>query len=359
MAEPEPIIQRIVVEFDDREAQERLARFNDAQARTTERGVGGAASAGAVQMGAFKGGLLAVEAAASLATRAVAGLQRAFNTLKAPVNLGASFQAQIAFIRTLGQELPRGFEAGALELQTRLPQLGADINRALYDAISAGIDPGKALGFVEAASAAAVAGGTDLVKATNTLTTATNAFTELGGDAAKAGDILFATIRAGKTTFEELAATDLGASMASLSVRLAESGALLAEFTKRGQNTSVSLNTIQAIVASIAQPTQEAAREFDRLGVKVGAAALKERGLTAILRDLNTAAGGNVEVISRLTDRKEALRGLLPLLTGGFDAYEKTLRMVETTTGATAQAAREQDNTFEGMQRRLDALVRG
>ena len=190
MAEPEPIIQRIVVEFDDREAQERLARFNDAQARTTERGVGGAASAGAVQMGAFKGGLLAVEAAASLATRAVAGLQRAFNTLKAPVNLGASFQAQIAFIRTLGQELPRGFEAGALELQTRLPQLGADINRALYDAISAGIDPGKALGFVEAASAAAVAGGTDLVKATNTLTTATNAFTELGGDAAKAGDDL-------------------------------------------------------------------------------------------------------------------------------------------------------------------------
>lgn len=366
------IVETIVVRVDDQQASKAYDGLEESQRDLAKavRSLEGAIkdSLGGVEREArdadkgvkrLNATILNLDAALGLAEKGVKALQKGFNALRAPIDLATGFEAGVAQIRTLGQDLAADFDEQLLALAKDLPQTAGDLTRATYDAISAGIAPTNVIDFIRSTSNAAVAGGADLTEATGVLTTAVNAFPELAGDASRAADILFATVRAGVTDFRQLAATDVGASLAGFGVRLDEVGALLAEFTKRGMSTSEALTTIQAITKSVVNPVGKAAKVFNDLGVEVGASALRSKGLTAILAEVNEAAGGNVDVIASLTRRQEAMRGLLPLLTGGFEQYAATLDTVRATQGATAESAAIMANTAQGAHARFRSLTEG
>lgn len=366
------VVETIKFEVDDRDASRaydgleasqrdlaRAVKSLESGIRDTFGGMGREAKGADRSVSKLNATLLNTDAALSLAQKGVEALRKGFDALRQPVDLATGFEAGVAQIRTLGQDLAGDFDEQLLTLAKDLPQTAGDLTRATYDAISAGIAPTNVIDFIRSTSQAAVAGGADLTESVGVLTTAVNAFPELAGDASRAADILFATVRAGVTDFRQLAATDIGAGLAGMGVRLDEVGALLAEFTKRGMSTSEALTTIQALTKSIVSPAGKAAATFKRLGVETGAAALKSKGLTAILTEINTAAGGNVEVIASLTKRQEALRGLVPLLTGGFEQYAATLETVRATQGATAESAAIMANTAQGAQARFRSLTEG
>lgn len=332
---------------------------DDAMRRAEAGFTGSEKAAGSAERAFTKTGasLVTLDAALSLAERGLHALQRGFDALRAPVGLAIDFEKGVAQIRTLGADLAADFDAQLREAAKRLPQTAGDLTRATYDAISAGISGANVIAFIESASNAAVAGSTDLTAAVRALTTGVNAFTENAGDASKVSDQLFAIVRQGVTDFSQLAATDLDASLATLGVKLAEVGGATVVLTKRGQSTSMALTTLRNVVASIATPTAEAAKEYQRLGVEVGVAALQERGLTAVLADIAKATGGQASELAKLTDNQEAQRGLLVLAGAANREYAASVDAVRNSTGETARAAQEMAQTTAGAQQRFASLV--
>lgn len=326
----------------------RIAGAQDALVKSTGRVDGGLTKTAA--------NLLSLDAALSLAERGVRALQAGFNALKAPVGLAVGFEREVQQVRTLGADLGADFDAQLRALGVRLGRRGADLARASYDAISAGIQPERLGAFVETAALAATAGAGEVTDAVQVLTTGVNAFKEVGGDATTIADQLFATIRLGVTDFGKLAATDIGASVGQFA-QFAEVGAQLAVLTKRGQSTSEALTTVRSIVDSLIAPSAQAAKEFKRLGVETGAAALQSKGLTTILGEIQRATGGSVAEITKLSGRMEAQAGLILLAGEGFEEYIDTLAQVRGSAGATAQAAALMAETSAAAQARFAALI--
>ena len=101
-----------------------------------------------------------VDSAVNLASRAWHGLQRAMDAASGPVGLAIAFEHEFGQIQTLTDGAGDALEQGLLDLAGRVPQTAGDITKAAYQAISAGIDPTEAIGFLDAASKLAVAGAT-------------------------------------------------------------------------------------------------------------------------------------------------------------------------------------------------------
>ena len=201
----------------------------------------------------LKAGLVNVAAALQIAQAAVGALAAAMGALKAPVDLAISFEREFALISTLSTKVGKDLEQGLLDLASRVPQSAADITKATYQAISAGIDPGNVVEFLDAASKAAVAGNTSLTESVEALTTSVNAFKSQGVTAARASDALFATVKAGVTTFGELnASLGQASAVATYGVSIEEVGAAVASLTKLGFSTSDAITRINAAVKAVA-----------------------------------------------------------------------------------------------------------
>ena len=113
-------------------------------------------------------------------------------------------------VATLAPEVEANIGAlkkGVLGLSTELGTNAVESTKALYQAISAGVPAGSAIDFLKTASKAAIGGVTDTETAVDGLTTVMNAFKAQNIDAEKAADIMFATVKAGKTDFAQLSSS--------------------------------------------------------------------------------------------------------------------------------------------------------
>ncbi len=155
----------------------------------------------------LRAGLINLAAAVQLAQVGIQAFGAALQALRIPAQLAIDFERQFALVATLSDKVGADLERGLLELAGRVPQTAGDITQATYQAISAGIDVDSVVDFLDAASKAAVAGNSTLTTSVEALTTAVNAFESQGVTAARASDVLFATVKAGVTTFEELNAS--------------------------------------------------------------------------------------------------------------------------------------------------------
>ena len=109
---------------------------------------------------------------------------------------------------------------GALDIAAS-PALGQDATnsaKAAYDALSSGIEAGKAVEFLGVAGKAATAGLTTMDSAGKALTVTLNSFNLSADQATAVSDAMFAAANVGVTTFDELAGSFGGvASIASAS----------------------------------------------------------------------------------------------------------------------------------------------
>ena len=308
----------------------------------------------------LKAGLVNVAAAIQIAQAAVGALAAAMATLRVPAQLAIDFEREFALVATLSDQVGADLERGLLELAGRVPQTAGDITKATYQAISAGIDPGQVVDFLDAASKAAVAGNTTLTASVEALTTAVNAFASQGVTAAQASDVLFATVKAGVTTFDELnASLGQASAVAAYGVSLEEVGAAVASLTKLGFSTSDAITRINGAVKAIANPVGAAAAQFKRLGVEVGIDRLQAVGLAGVLADIEKATGGSAAQIAKLTNRFEAQQGLLGLLGSNYEGFEENLQRTGGAAGATSDAFDKLSNTTQGAIDRLQSTAEG
>jgi TP901 family phage tail tape measure protein len=266
----------------------------------------------------------------------------------------------------LSEESFKSFSGEVLSLSKNLGVDAVESTKALYQAISAGVPKDNAIEFLEVASKAAIGGVTDTATAVDGLTTVINAFKMDTRDAKKVADIMFATVKGGKTTFEELASSMFNvAPIAQASgVSFEEVSAALASLTKQGVPTSVATTQLRAAIQSLTAPTVRQEKYLRELGVEMGKEQIEAKGLAGVMNELMVATGGNMQTLRRLIGSVEGVQAVLALAGENAEVYAADLEAISRATdgaGASTDAFNQMQQSaarqFEIMREKFQGLL--
>jgi len=237
----------------------------------------------------------------------------------------ATFEKQLANVSTMLDKttmhyLPK-YEKQLRSLSKTYGESTETLSLGTYDLLSASVDASKAMGVLEIATQAAIAGMTDTKVAGKVITDILDSYGMGIEQASRVSDILFATVKRGKTTFPELASSigqvAAAASVAGLSIE--EVGAAIATMTRAGLDTSVAVMSLKNIITTFLQPTDDSKAVAKELGIELSSATLRAEGLTGALNKLGGASA-------------EQLAALMPNVRG-FVGFAASLKQASKQTG--------------------------
>ncbi len=223
--------------------------------------------------------------------------------------------------------------------------------KAFYQIVSAGItDTTKAVNLLKVANVGAVAGVTDVKTAIEGLTSALAVYEENGLTATEASDILFASVREGKTTFGELS-NNMGAITAvakSAGLEFDELSGTLAFLTKSGLSTERATTGLRGAIASILKPSKEAKDAAEQLGIELSVAGIKHAGSFAkFMEEVRVKTNGSTDAIAKLFPNVESLPAILNIVNGNFADFVRIQNSVEKSAGASAEAFKELEKSSD------------
>lgn len=310
--------------------------------RAAERGLSKMADEGRKASRTLATGFSAVANAAATATKVLGATAAAVTGIGiAAVRSYAKFETAFAQVRTLIDETSvdvKGLSDGVRELSRTFGVDVTEAANAAYQAISAGQDPAEVLDFLAASFEGASAGAASVAESVDLFTTVLNSFGESAGSVEHVADVMFATIKAGKTTMSELAASfgQVAPVAASAGVSVEEVSAALATLTASGLNTAESATALKATLVGILSPSREAAAALDRIGVSSDT--LREQGLAdTIVKVRDAIEAGNSELVDFFPNVR-ALVGVATLAGEGFDKFNQSLEATTNATGAAGEA---------------------
>lgn len=239
----------------------------------------------------------------------------------------------------------------------------AQVNEAVYSAISAGVDYTDSLDAVRVAEQLAIAGKGELGSTLTLLVSSLNAYGLSTDEAARFSDALFTSVRLGQTTLPELnqSLQAVTGTAATLGVPFEEILAALAALTASGTPTAQAVTQINAVLAGILKPSQEASKVAAELGIQFNAQAVEADGLQGVLQSVVQATGGSQEQMSKLFPSVEALRAVFPLTGIAAEKFANNLTELQDAGGATEEAYNKLADSLTNVATRLgssfDALT--
>ena len=269
----------------------------------------------------------------------------------AAVKMAAGYEAAMKEVASLGvpAKQMKVLEKGVLDLSRRLGVDATEATGALYQAISAGVPPENALAFLETASKAAIAGVTDAETAVDGISSVVNAFASQNITATEAADLMFATVKAGKTNFEELSASI--ANVAPLAnatgVQFSEVSAALATMTASGTATAVATTQIRSAIQALTKPSEELNQIFTAAGFASGEAAVRQLGFAKAAAIVSEATGGSVSQMTKLLGSIEGVQGVLGVTGDQADAFAANIEGMAKSAGAADQAFDVMSKSFD------------
>ena len=261
----------------------------------------------------------------------------------------AAFEKQMAEVSTMldkPKEHMRGFSSEIQRMSMQFGQSTETLAKGLYQILSATISASDALGVLHASAKAAIAGLSDTTTSADMVTTILNSYNMEASEAEKVTDILFATIKRGKTTFGELAQFlgKLTAVSAEVGIRLEEVAATIALLTRNGIQTEVAVTAIRQALASLIKPAKQSADEFERIfKTSMSPEAIQEMGgLPGFLKKLSEQT---LQSIGKIFPNVRALMGVLPAARNQKE-LKKDVEAVENAAGATDEAYEKMTKTL-------------
>jgi TP901 family phage tail tape measure protein len=246
----------------------------------------------------------------------------------------ADFEEQMANVSTMLDEPAKYMEAykdGIRKMSVEFGEGTDTLAKGLYDILSASIDPAKALDVLAVSAKAAKAGLTDTGIAADAITTILNSYGLSADQAQSVSDLLFQTIKRGKTTFAELAPSIgmVASTAASANVPLEELGAAIATMTRNGVKTDNAVTALTSIIAAFLKPSKEAAAYAKTLGFEMSSATIKAEGLQGVFERIKKLPP---DAISRLFPKIRALRGVLPALRN-MQGFAEDIELMKNRAG--------------------------
>lgn len=225
----------------------------------------------------------------------------------------------------------------ALNVLRRVPVTADDLTTSLYDIRSAGIDASQAMSTLEQSSRLSVAGLSSASEATNIMTSAVNAFASEGKTAQEISNILFKTVKAGKTNISQLAQAfgSTAPIIQSAGVTLADFQAATAAITKLGTPAAQAQTQLRASVIALQKPTAEMSKIFKRLGVTTDRELIEKfGGLGGAFEAINTQGAKMRVNMAKAWSSTEALAAVTSITGAVSKDYVEILG--DMTTGANA-----------------------
>jgi len=292
-------------------------------------------------MGAVRGSLNAIKGGLGQVERVLRRASQAALAYGAvSVKAFASFEKQLASVSTMLDEqtmryLP-GYERALKAMAIEFGEGTETLSKGLYDILSASIPASKAINVLRTSVVAATAGMTTTAKAADAITTILNAYALSADQAEYVSDILFATVKRGKITFDELASgIGRAASISAVAgLSLEEVGAAIATMTRSGLRAEIAMTALRAIVTSFMRPTEDAAAAAEALGLHLNTATLRAMGLTGVLQRLRTASA---EQVAALMPNVRGLTGIASALKQ-VEANADDLQFMYESLGRTQEA---------------------
>ncbi len=259
-------------------------------------------------------------------------------------NFARDFESHMREVTTISDEVSGSLDAykgKIIDLSTTVPVAATESASALYQIVSAGHDGADGMTILETAARAAVAGVTDTATAADGITSILNAYQKGASEAEEVSDRMFTTVRLGKTTFGELAASiaQVTPTAAAYGVEMDQVLAAIATLTKSGVPTAQAVTQIrQAIVAT---------------SKVLGDGAFDDRSLQEALAEVAAMAGGSESKLRALVPEIEAVNGVLGLT--GINAETAAAHLDEMTrsVGATGKAF---DRQMEDANKQIELL---
>ena len=275
----------------------------------------------------------------------------------------SKYETALAEVTTLFDSTPEITDQITASLQKMATYYGADQTssaKTYYQIVSAGAEAGtEANQLLEVALKASVAGVTDATTAADALTNVMNAYGLSGAAATTVSDQLFAAVKAGKTTFEELGANvgKVAPVAASAGVAFEEVSAAIANITSEGVTTSESVTQIKALIQSLLKPTKQAAELQKELNVEWNAAALESKGLQGVIEDLSYAAGDNKAAVTKMLGSIEAYQAYAVLAKNNSKDFAEQIYATANAAGSTEEAFAKMSQTVEFQYGRVKATL--
>lgn len=273
------------------------------------------------------------------------------------VNSASDFESKMSNVSTLvdtSTEDMNQMGKDVLKLAKVLPVPIDDLTSSLYDIRSAGIPAKDAMSALETSAKLAKAGLSTTSEATNILTSAMNAFASEGLTSDQIANLLFKTVKAGKTNMAELSQA-FGANAAviqSAGVNLADFQAATAALTVTGAPASQAQNQIKASIVALQKPTAEMTKIFQKLGVTSEKELIAKKGsLVGAFDAVNKAGKGMGINLAKAWSSVEASSAVTGLLGANNATYIATLQDMQSGTDELSKAfAKQQETTVSKVQ---------
>ena len=244
-------------------------------------------------------------------------------------NVGTLVDANVESMESMGKSVR--------ELAARTPVELGQLSSALYDVRSAGVSAEDAMAVLESSAQLGVAGLSTTAEAANIMTSAVNAFAAEGLSANEISDILFKTVKAGKTTLAELTAQFGGVAPAAAAagVSLADLQASTAAITTLGTPAAAAQTQLKQALTEMQKPGTELSKIFKQLGAKDGLDLIKTSGsLGEAFRLIKEEAEASGMTVAQVTGSVETATAVLAL--GGTVNKTYNATLADMTTGANA-----------------------
>jgi len=246
----------------------------------------------------------------------------------------AAFEKQMAMVSTMLDKqsmhyMPR-YTAGLRRMAIEFGESTQTLSKGLYDILSASVAPEKAMQVLAVATKAAKAGMTDTAVAADAITTVLNSYGLAAEKATYVSDILFATVKRGKTTFGELAPNigKVAALAAVAGMKLEDLGAIIATLTRAGLQTELAMTAIRSMLKTFIAPAHESRQAAKELGLQIDENTLSTLGYIGVLRKLSEASA---EQLAKILPNMRGLVGLAAALKQVEGAEEDVAAQMHNT----------------------------
>ncbi len=224
---------------------------------------------------------------------------------------------------------------------------------ALYQSLSAGVPADNVFAFITTAQKLARGGVTELETAVDGLSSVVNAYGSDILSAQQASDLMFTTVKLGKTTIAELSQSifQVTPTAAGLGVTFQDVSAALAAMTLQGVPTTVATTQLRQVLVELGKDGSKTADVFSKMTGKTFRQFIAEGGnLQGALQIIGKAANESGLSISDMFGSVEAGSAALALTGPGAESFSNALTMMNDSAGAT-------DAAFAQMNRGLSATM--
>jgi TP901 family phage tail tape measure protein len=302
----------------------KVKQLSDAQTRqlknvgnygTALKGVGSA-------LGVFTSGVL-------LAATAV---RKSIDITKQAIEVNREFEKTFANVLTLLDEATKKefgdvLAVGAVDVMANYGIEVGDVNKALFDVISNGIEAGEAIDFLNKSAVLATAGNAQL---SDVVKGATKVYQIYKDEIESVDEIMnaFFAAQVDGATDVNLLANNIGkvaGTAKKAGIPISELFGTFAGLTKSLDGTEESATALVNIINSLIKASPAAQKEFKKFGIETGIVAVKQNGLLETILKVVKATEENEDAIVKLIPNIRAFKGIATLTEDSIDELKDTI----------------------------------